>query len=200
MDRIQALLNYNHEWADQRKSIDAEIFKRQSDSQAPEFLWIGCADSRVPATQITGAQPGEMFVHRNIANSIPDGDVSSGAVIQYAVAVLKVKHIIVCGHYGCGGVKAALGDALPEPLESWVKGLRIVRDQFSEALDTIEDDDARWARFCELNVAAQVNNVARLDVVKDAWQRAQTLTIHGWIYDLSEGQIKDLGISVSAAE
>ena len=195
MDRCKDLIEYNQQWAADRVSEDPEFFARLCAIQEPEFLWIGCSDSRVPANQITGLQPGEVFVHRNIANVVPREDVNSASVIQFAVDTLQVQHIIVCGHYGCGGVKAALGPALEDPLEFWVEHLRRIRDKNSDELDALPDEDSRWRRLCELNVLTQAENLARLRVVRAAWQRGQALAIHSWIYDLRDGLLKDLGFS-----
>ena len=200
MPRSWTLLDFNKEWAAERVAEDPEFFERLCDIQQPEFLWIGCSDARVPANQITGLQPGEVFVHRNIANVVPFADVNSTAVIQYAVSTLKVKSIVVCGHYGCGGIKAALGPHVEGPLELWVDHTRRVRDKYADELDALPDEDARWRRLCELNVMEQVANVARLDVVREAWGSGRTLLVHGWIYDLADGLLKDLGVTVSAAE
>jgi len=194
MNKFQDLFAYNQQWAADRVAEDPDFFSNLCAIQAPEFLWIGCSDSRVPANQITGLQPGEVFVHRNIANVVPADDVNSSSVIQYAVSVLRVKHIIVCGHYGCGGVQAALGGSLEPPLESWVTHLREVRDQHADELHALPDDDARWQRLCELNVEAQAEHVSNLPVVKAAWQAGQTLAVHGWIYDLHDGLLKELGV------
>ena len=195
MDRCNDLIEYNQQWAADRVAEDPEFFERLCAIQEPEFLWIGCSDSRVPANQITGLEPGEVFVHRNIANVVPREDVNSASVIQFAVDTLKVQHIIVCGHYGCGGVKAALGPALEDPLEFWVEHLRRIRDKNSDELDALPDEDSRWRRLCELNVLTQAENLARLRVVRAAWQRGQPLAIHSWIYDLHDGLLKDLGFS-----
>ncbi len=197
MESYKNLLEYNRQWAAGRVAEDPEFFERLCAIQEPEFLWIGCSDSRVPANQITGLQPGEVFVHRNIANVVPREDVNSASVIQYAVDTLQVKHIIVCGHYRCGGVNAALGNTLEDPLEFWVEHLRRIRDKHAAELEALPDDDARWRRLCELNVIAQSENVARLRVVRAAWQRGQELAIHGWIYDLHDGLLNDLGVSRS---
>ncbi len=161
----------------------------------PDILWIGCSDSRVPANEITGLDPGEVFVHRNIANVVPRADVNCTSVVQYAVETLKVRHILVCGHYGCGGVQAAMGPLLEDPLEFWVEHIRRIRLEHSDELEALPDDTARWQRLCELNVLTQVGNVARLRVVQDAWQKGQQLSIHGWIYSLQDGLLKDLGAS-----
>ncbi|MBT8422484.1 MAG: carbonic anhydrase [Gammaproteobacteria bacterium] len=198
MDSHKDLLKFNKQWAAERIAEDPHFFEALCEIQEPEFLWIGCSDSRVPANQITGLQPGEVFVHRNIANVVPREDVNSASVIQFAVGTLKVKQIIVCGHYGCGGVKAAFGEQLEDPLEFWIEHLRRLRDKHADEIENLADDDARWRRLCELNVVTQVDNVARLRVVRDAWQRGQELTIRGWIYDLRDGLLKDLGVSRTA--
>ncbi len=200
MDSFKDLISYNQQWAAERVAEDPAFFERLCSIQEPEFLWIGCADSRVPANQITGLQPGEIFVHRNIANVVPREDVNSASVIQYAVGTLKVKHIIVCGHYGCGGVQAALGPQLEDPLEVWVEHLRRIRDKHAEELAALPDEDAQWRRLCELNVITQTNNVSRLRVVRDAWRQGQELAIHGWIYDLHDGLLKDLGVLITGVE
>jgi carbonic anhydrase len=197
MDRFKELFEYNRLWAENRKAEDAHFFERLCEIQSPEFLWIGCADSRVPANQITGLQPGEVFVHRNIANVVPPNDLNSASVIQYAVDALRIEHIIVCGHYGCGGVRAALDGELEDPLDSWIDLLRDVRDMHSDELAALADENARWARLCELNVMQQVRNVAALPIVRHAWQRNQPLAIHGWIYDLQDGLLKDLGVEIT---
>jgi carbonic anhydrase len=195
MDRFKDLFDYNQQWAAGRVAEDPHFFSNLVAIQTPEFLWIGCSDSRVPANQITGLQPGEVFVHRNIANVVPLDDVNSSSVIQYAVGVLKIKHIIVCGHYGCGGVQAALGAELKPPLEKWVAHLREVRDRHKPELDRLADDEVRWRRLCELNVQAQAEHVTQLPVVKSAWADGQPLAVHGWIYDLKDGLLKDMGVT-----
>jgi carbonic anhydrase len=197
MSIIDSILDNNKRWAAEQLAADPEFFSRLSAGQAPAILWLGCSDSRVPAVQVTGLKPGDLFVHRNIANMAPPGDVSSASVVQYAVDVLKVQHIVVCGHYGCGGVGAALGDELPQPINSWVDHVRAVRDVYSKELDRLDDHAERWARLCELNVAAQVENLSQSDTVKGAWDRGQPLTLHGWIYDLSNGQLLNLELTRS---
>ncbi len=199
MDRFKDLITYNQRWAAARVAEDPQFFERLCAIQEPEFLWIGCADSRVPANQITGLQPGEVFVHRNIANVVPREDVNSASVIQFAVGTLKVRHIIVCGHYGCGGVKAAFGPQLEDPLEFWVEHLRRIREKHAEELAALPDEDAQWRRLCELNVMTQAENVSRLRVVRDAWKQGQELAIHGWIYDLHDGLLKDTGVLIAGS-
>jgi carbonic anhydrase len=196
MDLFEELLANNQRWVSERRADDPEFFRRLSAVQTPDILWIGCSDSRVPANQITGLQPGEVFVHRNIANVVPREDVNSASVIQYAVTGLKVRHIVVCGHYGCGGVQAAFKDHLEDPLEIWIEHIRRIRATYNEELESLADDNQRWRRLCELNVLAQVENLARLRVVRSAWEHGQNLAIHGWIYDLSDGLLNDLGASV----
>jgi len=196
MDRFKDLFEYNQKWAAQQVAENARFFDDLCTIQKPDFLWIGCSDSRVPANQITGLQPGEVFVHRNIANVIPRADINSSAVIQYAVETLQVKHIIICGHYGCGGVQAALGESLTEPLEQWIAPLREIRDQHASELRQLPSEDERWRRLCELNVVAQAANVARLPLVQNAWKSGQQLAVHGWIYDLHDGLLKELGINL----
>jgi carbonic anhydrase len=196
MDLFEELLANNQRWVSERLADDPGFFRRLSAVQTPDILWIGCSDSRVPANQITGLQPGEVFVHRNIANVVPREDVNSASVIQYAVTGLKVRHIVVCGHYGCGGVQAAFKDHLEDPLEIWIEHIRRIRTAHNEELELLTDDDQRWRRLCELNVLAQVENLSRLRVVRSAWEDGQDLAIHGWIYDLSDGLLNDLGASV----
>ena len=196
MNLFEELLGKNQEWAAARVAEDPDFFNRLSGVQNPDVLWIGCSDSRVSANQVTGLQPGEVFVHRNIANIVPREDVNSASVIQYAVTALKIRHIVVCGHYGCGGVEAALGDPLEDPLEFWVEHIRRIRQEYLAELDALPTRDAQWRRLCELNVLSQVQNIARVRPVCGAWEQGQSLAIHGWIYDLSDGLLKDLGASV----
>ena len=200
MDLFDELLANNQRWVSERLAEDPEFFLRLSKVQQPEILWIGCSDSRVPANQITGLQPGEVFVHRNIANVVPREDVNSASVIQFAVTSLKVRHIIVCGHYGCGGVQAAFKDQLEDPLEIWVEHIRRIRAAHEDELAALEDDQQRWRRLCELNVLEQVDNLARLRVVRRAWEKGEKLVIHGWIYDLRDGLLNDLGVCVEGPE
>jgi carbonic anhydrase len=200
MDLFDELLANNQRWVAERLAEDPQFFSRLSAVQTPDMLWIGCSDSRVPANQITGLQPGEIFVHRNIANVVPREDVNSASVIQYAVAVLKVRHIVVCGHYGCGGVQAAFNDHLEDPLEIWIEHIRRIRTTHNDELEALDDDNQRWRRLCELNVLSQVQNLPRLRVIRSAWEEGQDLAIHGWIYDLSDGLLNDLGASIEGPE
>jgi carbonic anhydrase len=190
------LFDYNQAWSRQMQQIDPGFFGKLAQLQAPEYLWIGCSDSRVPANQIVGLLPGEVFVHRNIANVIVHTDLNALAVIQYAVDVLKVKHIMVVGHYGCGGVKAALDRARVGLVDLWLRHVQDVHVRHLQAVDTLPPE-LRHDRLCELNVIEQVANVAQTVVVQDAWQRGQRVTVHGWIYGLKDGLIRDLGMNLS---
>ena len=190
------LFDYNQAWSRQMQQIDPGFFGKLAQLQAPEYLWIGCSDSRVPANQIVGLLPGEVFVHRNIANVIVHTDLNALAVIQYAVDVLQVKHVMVVGHYGCGGVKAALERARVGLVDLWLRHVQDVHVRHLQAVDSLAPE-RRHDRLCELNVIEQVANVAQTVVVQDAWQRGQPLTVHGWIYGLKNGLIRDLGVNVS---
>jgi len=192
------LLASNREWAAEMARRDPEFFARLSRQQAPRYMWIGCADSRVPANQIVGLQPGEMFVHRNVANVVVHTDLNCLSTIQFAVEVLKVEHIIVCGHYGCGGVLAALRDDKLGLIDNWLRHIQDVRLKHRVMLEALPDEPARQARLCELNVIEQVVNVSQTTVVRDAWTRGQMLAVHGWIYGLQDGRVRDLGMSVTA--
>ncbi len=197
MRTLPHLFEKNRAWARHRTDQDPEFFKRLSAQQAPDYLWIGCADSRVPANEIVGLAPGELFVHRNVANVVAADDPNCHSVLQYAVDVLKVEHVIVCGHYGCGGVQAAFGGPQAMPLEGWLTHIRQVRRAHASELDTLEEDSARWRRLCELNVMAQVENVCRTDIAQGAWKRGQSLAVHGWIYDVRDGLLRDLDVTVA---
>ena len=197
---LPGLLANNRAWAARQTERDPAFFERLCAIQAPDYLWIGCADSRVPANEIVGLAPGELFVHRNIANVVAPDDMNCVAVLQYAVEVLAIKHVIVCGHYGCGGVEAALGAALQHgPLERWLQHVRDVRSAHATELDRLPDQNARWRRLCELNVAEQVQAVSRVPAVREAWRRGQPLAVHGWIYDLRDGLLRDLNVTMTEA-
>jgi carbonic anhydrase len=195
-DLLPRLFENNRAWAARRIAEDPHFFERLVAIQAPAYLWIGCADSRVPANEIVGLDPGELFVHRNVANLVAPDDGNVLAVLQYAVDVLKVRHVIVTGHYGCGGVQAALGPALAEPLERWLDPLRGVVHRHERALAALPDDAKRWRRLCELNVIAQVETLRGVTTVRNAWARHQPLDLHGWIYDLHDGLLRDLHVTV----
>jgi carbonic anhydrase len=178
---------------------DPRFFERLSRQQAPQYLWIGCSDSRVPANQIVGLLPGEMFVHRNVANVVVHADLNCLSTIQFAVDVLHVRHVIVCGHYGCTGVLAALRDDKVGLADNWLRHVQDVAGKHRRQLDALEGDAARHDRLCELNVIEQVANVAQTTVVRDAWARGQSLAVHGWIYDLNDGLLRDLSMCITSA-
>ena len=189
---IQELFDNNRKWAAQATREDPEFFLRLSAQQAPRYLWIGCADSRVPANEIVGLAPGEMFVHRNIANVVVHADLNCLSVLQFAVDVLKVQHVIVCGHYGCGGVGAALRDDRLGLVDNWLRHVQDVRWKHQQDLERLATDADRHHRLCELNVTEQVINVSQTTIVRDAWARGQPLEVHGWIYGLRDGLLRNL--------
>lgn len=191
------LLARNVEWAKERVAEDPGYFKRLSDLQRPEYLWIGCADSRVPANVITGLAPGEVFVHRNVANLINPGDLNALSVLQFAVEVLKVKYIIVCGHYGCGGVHAAVDGDRHGLIDHWLEPIRDTARAHAAELDALTSDSLRHDRLCELNVMAQVRRVSETPIVRDAWEAGQPLAVSGWVYGLKDGVLRDLGCTRS---
>ncbi|MBI5861327.1 MAG: carbonate dehydratase [Rhodocyclales bacterium] len=199
-EEIKRLFAKNRAWADRVRAEDPGFFDRLACLQAPQFLWIGCSDSRVPANEIAGLLPGEVFVHRNIANVVVHTDLNCLSVIQFAVDVLKVRHIMVVGHYGCGGVRAALENTRLGLADNWVRHVQDVRDKYHEFLGGIPDVGVRWQRLCELNAVEQALNVARTTIVQDAWARGQELTVHGWVYDLADGLLRDLDFAVSRSE
>jgi carbonic anhydrase len=194
------LFENNRAWAEQMVRQDPDFFGRLSRQQAPRYLWIGCSDSRVPANQIVGLLPGEMFVHRNVANVVVHADLNCLSAIQFAVDVLRVSHIIVCGHYGCGGVLAALRDDKLGLADNWLRHVQDVRWKHEEEMDTLETEVLRHNRLCELNVVEQVLNVSRTTIVRDAWARGQALAVHGWVYDVSDGLLRDLDMCITAPE
>ncbi|MEJ0068655.1 MAG: carbonic anhydrase [Pseudomonadota bacterium] len=187
----------NRAWAARKIAADTDFFRRLERQQAPEYLWIGCSDSRVPANEIVDLDPGELFVHRNVANLAPPQDANYLSVLQFAVDVLKVKHVMVVGHYGCGGVSAAVDGRRRGLVDHWLHPIREVRDANRAALDAIPDGRARLDRLCELNVMRQVKNVATDLFVQDAWARGQDLSVHGWVYSLANGLITDLDVTVT---
>jgi carbonic anhydrase len=191
------LFENNRAWAAEMTRQDPDFFERLSRQQAPQYLWIGCSDSRVPANQIVGLLPGEMFVHRNVANVAVHSDLNCLAAIQFAVEALQVGHVIVCGHYGCGGVLAALRDDRLGLIDNWLRHVQDVRNRHRAELDALETEALRHGRLCELNVVEQVLNVSRTTVVRDAWARGQSLAVHGWIYDLRDGLLRDLDMCVT---
>ena len=195
MDVTQLFVN-NRAWARQIGERDPEFFSALAEQQTPKYLWIGCADSRVPANEIVGLKPGELFVHRNVANVVVHTDLNCLSVLQYAVDVLKVEHVIVCGHYGCGGVGATLHGARYGLIDNWLRHVEDVAEKHADELDSI-DEERRFDRLCELNVVEQVVNVSQTTIVEDAWARGQELTVHGLVYGLEDGLLRDLGVSVS---
>lgn len=200
MKDLKHLLEQNQAWAENIKASDPAFFQTLAKQQLPRYLWIGCADSRVPATQLVGLVPGEMFVHRNVANVVVHTDFNCLSVVQYAVDVLKVEHIIVCGHHGCGGVKAAMDNLQLGLIDNWLRHVQDVLQEHKELLATIHDENQRLDRLCELNVVEQVLNVGRTTIVQNAWQRGQELVVHGWIYGLEDGLLRDLGVTIEAAD
>lgn len=197
MHDIQHLLANNQRWAARMTEGNPTFFQRLANQQAPSYLWIGCSDSRVPATELVDLQPGEMFVHRNVANVVVHSDLNCLAVLQYAVDVLQVQHIIVCGHYGCGGVEAALRDRSFGLIDNWLRHVQDVRNKHTGLLDACSNDTHQLQRLCELNVIEQVLNVCQTTIVKTAWQRGQQLAVHGWIYGIANGLLRDLGIMIT---
>ena len=191
------LFDNNRRWAESLAARQPDFFPKLAAQQAPEYLWIGCSDSRVPANEIVGLLPGELFVHRNVANLVVHTDLNCLSVLQFAVDVLHVKHVIVCGHYGCGGVRAALGHERLGLIDNWLRHVQDVRDRHLETLAAESNFDARVNRLCELNVIEQVRNVCQTSIVEEAWERKQPLAVHGWIYGLHDGRLRDLDVTVS---
>lgn len=194
------LFENNKEWVAQQLKSDPNYFKDLANGQTPEYLWIGCSDSRVPANEITGTRPGEMFVHRNIANMVVHSDMNLLSVLSYAVEVLKVKHVIVCGHYGCGGVLAAMGNKQYGLIDNWLRHIKDVYRYHHKELDQIKDMKARADRFVQLNVIEQVHDLGKTSIVQNAWERNQPLHIHGWVYDVADGIINDLGVTFKSTK
>lgn len=190
------LLDNNKKWVEEKLSQDQDFFNRLANGQEPPVLWIGCADSRVPANEIIGAQPGEVFVHRNIANMVVHSDMNMLSVLDYAVNILKVRHIIVCGHYGCGGVKAAMENTSVGLIDNWIRHIKDVYRLNKRELNAIEDECERFDRFIEINVEEQVYNLAKTSIVQNAWKNEQALSIHGWVYGVSNGIVKDLEVNM----
>ena len=197
---LKELLDRNKTWADAMRAEDPHFFRRLSQQQAPKYLWIGCSDSRVPANQITGLQPGEVFVHRNVANVVVHTDLNALSTIQFAVDVLKVEHILVVGHYGCGGVHAALTGARVGLADNWLRHVGDVSNKHAALIAELDMESLRHARLCELNVIEQVTNVCQTTIVQDAWARGQKLSVHGWVYSLLDGRVRELGMGVDSLE
>jgi carbonic anhydrase len=197
MSSVANLFENNRRWAERTTERDPGFFNRLARQQAPDYLWIGCADSRVPANEIVGLHPGELFVHRNVANVVVHTDLNCLAVLQYAVDVLKVEHVIVCGHYGCGGIEVAWKKTALGLIDNWLRHVQDVAEQYADHFPRGITDTQATARLAELNILTQVANVCRTTIVMDAWRRAQSLSVHGWIYGLSDGRLRDLGLTVS---
>jgi len=200
MKTLKKLFERNRAWAEEISAREPEFFRGLARQQKPEYLWIGCSDSRVPSTQLVSLSPGEMFVHRNVANLVVHTDLNCLSVMQYAVDALRVRHVIVCGHYGCGGVQAALGGARLGLIDNWLRHVQDVAEKYAPALAAAPDDEARLRLLCELNVREQVMNVCRTTVVQEAWERGQELSVHGWIYALEDGLLRDLGLCLTCQE
>lgn len=196
-DFYKKILDNNKTWVENQLAIDPEYFKDLSKGQTPPLLWIGCSDSRVPANEIIGAKPGEVFVHRNIANMVVHSDMNMLSVLDYAVNVLKVKHVIVCGHYGCGGVKAAMGNQSIGIIDNWIRHIKDVYRLHEDYLNSFEDEEERFNMFVEINVKEQVYDLAKTSIVQAAWRSGQELTLHGWAYGLNSGYVTDLDVNMS---
>ena len=200
MADIATLFEHNRNWSERQLRTDPEYFNQLSAVQSPQYLWIGCADSRVPANQITGLLPGEVFVHRNVSNIVVPSDLNCLSVLQFAVDVLKIEHIIVCGHYGCGGVRAALTGERLGLVDNWLRHVIDVRDRHAGLLAGLGDERARWDRLCELNVIEQARHVCETTIVQDAWNRGQSLVVHGWIFGLQDGLLRSLGFAAGSEQ
>lgn len=200
MQVLKHIFEQNRRWADKIKESDPDFFLKLSKQQNPEYLWIGCSDSRVPSNQIVDMLPGEIFVHRNIANLVVSSDLNCLSVIQYAVEALKIKHIIVCGHYGCGGVKAAMENKEHGLIDNWLKHIKDVYRAHKAEVDRLRDDTEKFNAMCELNVVEQVANVCNTAIVRNAWKSGQELAVHGWIYSIENGILKDLDVCVTGLD
>lgn len=198
MDKIRELLASNKNWAEKLKAEDPTFFERLSEAQNPEILWIGCSDSRITPTSSVGLLPGEMFVHRNVANLVNHSDMNCLAVMQFAVEVLKIRHIIVCGHYGCGGVKAAFDDSRFGLVDNWLRHIQDTMYKYHAELEKLADYDRRLDKLCEINVIEQIVSVGETTIVQDAWDRGQELFVHGWIYTIADGIYRDMDITVAS--
>lgn len=200
MNQLKELFDKNRQWAEAIIKEQPDFFEQLSQQHAPEYLWIGCSDARVPSNQIVGLKPGELFVHRNVANVVIHTDLNCLSVIQYAVEVLKVKHVIVCGHYGCGGVKSAICNHKFGLIDNWLRHIQDVQNKHQELLSDLQDKTELHKYMCELNVLEQVVNVCQTTTLQDAWEREQTVSVHGWVYGLNDGHLRNLADSISNAE
>ena len=199
-DFYKQILDNNKEWVEKSLALDPNFFADLAKGQTPPLLWIGCSDSRVPANEIIGAKPGEVFVHRNIANMVVHSDMNMLSVLDYAVNVLKVKHVIVCGHYGCGGIKAAMGNQSVGIIDNWIRHIKDEYRLHDKYLNSIEDETERFNAFVEVNAKEQVYNLAKTSIVQGAWKNGQDLTLHGWVYGLNSGFVTDLNVNISSNE
>jgi carbonic anhydrase len=199
-DFYKQILENNKEWVEKSLALDPNYFADLAKGQTPPLLWIGCSDSRVPANEIIGAKPGEVFVHRNIANMVVHSDMNMLSVLDYAVNVLKVKHVIVCGHYGCGGIKAAMGNQSVGIIDNWIRHIKDEYRLHDKYLNSIEDETERFNAFVEVNAKEQVYNLAKTSIVQGAWKNGQDLTLHGWVYGLNSGFVTDLNVNISSNE
>ena len=199
-DFYKKIIDNNKKWVESQVALDADFFKDLAKGQQPPLLWIGCSDSRVPANEIIGAKPGEVFVHRNIANMVVHTDMNMLSVLDYAVNVLKVSHVIVCGHYGCGGIKAAMGNQSIGLIDNWIRHIKDVYRLHEDYLNSIENEDDRFNKFVEINVQEQVFDLAKTSIVQNAWRNGQELTLHGWAYGLNSGYVTDLDVNMSTNE
>lgn len=199
-DFYKKILDNNAKWVENQLAIDKEFFKDLAKGQEPPLLWIGCSDSRVPANEIIGAKPGEVFVHRNIANMVIHSDMNMLSVLDYAVNVLKVSHVIVCGHYGCGGIKAAMGNQSIGLIDNWIRHIKDIYRLHETYLNSIEDENERFIKFVEINAQEQVIDLAKTSIVQNAWRNGQELTLHGWVYGLNSGYVTDLDVNMSSNE
>jgi carbonic anhydrase len=200
MRSLTHLIERNRAWSEKIKNQDPDFFQKLSAQQSPKYLWIGCSDSRVPANEIVGMSPGELFVHRNVANVVVHTDLNCLSTVQYAVEALKVEHIIVCGHYGCGGVRAALLNLKLGLIDNWLRHIQDVGQKHAQLLAGIEEEAKRVDKLCELNIIEQVVNVCQTTIVQNAWEQGQDLTVHGWVYGLSDGLVRDLFVHISAQD
>jgi len=198
MKRLPQLFENNRQWAAEISRQQPDFFQKLSGQQHPEYLWIGCSDSRVPANEIVGLMPGELFVHRNVANLVVHSDMNCLSVLQYAVDLLNVKHIIVCGHYGCGGIRAALDEKRHGLIDNWLRHIRDIHERREVELRMLVQPEERVNRLCEMNVVEQAINVGNTTIIQDAWSRGQDVTVHGWIYGLNNGLVRDLAVSIAS--
>ncbi|HYG77756.1 MAG TPA: carbonate dehydratase [Planctomycetota bacterium] len=200
MRQLKHIFENNRQWADGRRAADPDFFKRLTGVQSPKYMWIGCADSRIPANQVIGLDPGHVFVHRNVANLVHHTDFNCLSVLQYAVEMLKVEHVIVCGHYGCGGVKAAMEKTQLGLVDNWLRNIRDVYSHHKSEIDAIQDQQKKYDKLVELNVIRQTLNVCHTTIVQNAWARGQKLCVHGWVYALSDGLLRDLDCVIDSPD